>query len=87
MDAQRLPDFVKNMRLANFFGCEYIVSSIGEAHLKDNAKAGNELLAQNIRSLVPSLEKYGLTLVLELHGEHATGTIMKEIVDLVGSAV
>ena len=27
-----------------------------------------------------------LTLVLELHGEHATGTIMKEIVDLVGSA-
>lgn len=87
MDAQRLPDFVMNMRLANFFGCEYIVSSIGEAHLKDNAKAGNELLAQNIRSLVPSLEKYGLTLVLELHGEHATGTIMKEIVDLVGSAV
>lgn len=86
MDAQRLPDFVMNMRLANFFGCEYIVSSIGEAHLKDNAKAGNELLAQNIRSLVPSLEKYGLTLVLELHGEHATGTIMKEIVDLVGSA-
>lgn len=35
---------------------------------------------------MPSLEKYGLTLVLELHGEHATGTIMKEIVDLVGSA-
>ena len=59
MDAQRLPDFVMNMRLANFFGCEYIVASIGEAHLKDNAKAGNELLAQNIRSLVPSLEKYG----------------------------
>ena len=60
MDTQRLPDFVMNMRLAHFFGCEYIVSSIGEAHLKDNAKTGNELLAQNIRSLVPSLEKYGL---------------------------
>ena len=59
MDTQRLPDFVMNMRLAHFFGCEYIVSSIGEAHLKDNAKTGNELLAQNIRSLVPSLEKYG----------------------------
>ena len=38
MDTQRLPDFVMNMRLAHFFGCEYIVSSIGEAHLKDNAK-------------------------------------------------
>ena len=85
MDAARLPDFVMNMRLARFFGCDYIVSSIGEAHLADNAKAGNELLAQNIRVLVPKLEEYGLTLVLELHGEHATGTIMKEIVDLVGS--
>lgn len=85
MDAARLTDFVMNMRLARFFGCDYIVSSIGEAHLADNAKAGNELLAQNIRGLVPKLEEYGLTLVLELHGEHATGTIMKEIVDLVGS--
>ena len=85
MDAARLPDFVMNMRLAHFFGCDYIVSSIGEAHLADNAKAGNDLLAKNIQSLVPKLEEYGLTLVLELHGEHATGTIMKEIVDLVGS--
>ena len=85
MDPQRLPDFVMNMRLANFFGCDYSVSSIGEAHLKDNAKAGNELLAKNIQSLVPELKKYGLKLVLELHGEHATGTVMKEIVDLVGS--
>lgn len=85
MDTQRLPDFVMNMRLAHFFGCQYIVSSIGEAHLKDNATASNELLAGNIRSLVPALEQYGLTLVLELHGEHATGTIMKEIVTLVNS--
>lgn len=85
MDADRLPDFVMNMRLANFFGCEYIVSSIGEAHLKDNATAGNELLAANIRGLVPQLERYGLTLVLELHGEHATGPVMEQIVRLVGS--
>lgn len=85
MDIQRLPDFVMNMRLAHFFGCSYIVSSIGEAHLKDNARTGNELLARNIDSLVPDLDKYGLVLVLELHGEHAAGAIMKEIVDLVGS--
>ena len=85
MDTERLPDFIMNMRLANFFGCDYIVSSIGEAHLKDNAVASNELLASNIRSLLPHLEKYGLKLVLELHGDHSTGTIMKEIVDLVHS--
>ncbi len=86
MDTQRLPDFVMNMRLAQFFGCRYIVSSIGEAHLKDHASASKERLAQNIRSLLPQLERYGLTLVLELHGDHATGTIMKEIVDLVDSS-
>lgn len=85
MDAERLPDFIMNMRLAHFFGCGYIVSSIGEAHIQDKAKTGPETVAANIRSLLPSLEKYGLTLVLELHGEHATGGIMKEIVKLVGS--
>ena len=53
MDAARLPDFVMNMRLARFFGGDYIVSSIGEAHLAANAKAGKELPAQNNRGPVP----------------------------------
>ncbi len=85
MDDQRLGDFILNIRLAGFFGCRYIVSSIGEAHLKDNATAGNEHLAQNIRSLLPYLEQQGLQLVLELHGDHATGSVMNEIVKLVDS--
>lgn len=85
MDDERLPDFIMNMRLANFFGCTYIVSSVGEAHLQDNAKLGNEAVAKNIRGLVPYLEQYGLTLVLELHGEHATGAIMRQIVEMVNS--
>lgn len=45
MDPERIPDFVKNIRLAAFFGCDYIVSSIGEAHLKDNAVADNRTVA------------------------------------------
>lgn len=85
MDTGRIPDFIANMRLANFFGCTYIVSSIGEAHLKDKAVATNAEVADHIRALVPYLEEYGLTLVLENHGEHATGTIIKSIVDLVAS--
>ena len=28
MDTERIPDFVKNIRLAHFFGAKYIVSSI-----------------------------------------------------------
>lgn len=86
MDPERVPDFVKNIRLAAFFGCDYIVSSIGEAHLKDNAVADNETVARAIAALVPELERYGLTLVLETHGhDHGTGAVMQDIVRRVGS--
>ncbi len=85
MDTQRIPDFVRNIRLANFFGCEYIVSSIGEAHLEDKAVASNEVVAQHVKDLVPYLEQYDMKLVLEVHGDHGTGKILKEIVELVGS--
>ena len=86
MDTERIGDFVKNIRLAAFFGCDYIVSSIGEAHLKDNAVADNETVAGYIAALVPHLEQYNLKLVLETHGaEHGTGKVLSEIVKLVGS--
>ncbi len=85
MDTERIPDFINNICLANFFGCEYIVSSIGEAHLKDNAVASNETVAQHIVGFLPWLEKYDMKLVLETHGDHGTGKILGEIVRLVGS--
>ena len=85
MDTARIPDFVKNIRLAHFFGARYIVSSIGEAHLKDNAVASNAVVAEHIRGFLPYLEKYGMILVLEVHGDHGTGAILKEIVNLVDS--
>ena len=85
MDTERIPDFVKNIRLAHFFGAKYIVSSIGEAHLKDNAVASNEVVAEHIKGFLPYLEKYDMILVLEVHGDHGTGVILKEIVNLVGS--
>ncbi len=85
MDKERIGDFVTNMKLAAFFGCDYIVSSVGEAHLKDKAFASNEEVAAQIRALVPYLQEYNLTLVLENHGDHATGQIVKGIVELVNS--
>lgn len=85
MDGERLADFVKNIKLAHYFGCDYIVSSIGEAHLKDKEQAGDEKLAENIKSIVPYLKEYDMRLVLELHGEHSTGAILKRIVSLVDS--
>jgi L-ribulose-5-phosphate 3-epimerase len=85
MDEQRLPDFVRNMDLAAFYGCRYIVSSIGEAHLKNRTETGPETAAAHIRSLLPALEAHGLLLVLELHGEYATGAAMEQIVQKVDS--
>lgn len=85
MDRERITDFIANMRLASFFECDYIVSSVGEAHLKDKAFASNDEVADHIRELVPHLERYDLTLVIENHGDHATGQVVKSIVDLVGS--
>ena len=85
MDTERIGDFVNNIRLAHFFGCEYIVSSIGEAHLQDKAVASNQVVAEHIKGLVPYLEEYDMTLVLEVHGDHGTGAILKEICQLVDS--
>lgn len=85
MDTARIGDFVNNIRMAHFFGCEYIVSSIGEAHLEDKAVASNETVAEHIKGLVPYLEKYNMKLVLEVHGDHGTGAILKEICRLVDS--
>ena len=85
MDKDRIPDFIKNIHLAAFFECTYIVTSIGEAHLKDNAVATNKTAAENIRELLPLLKNLNLILVLENHGDHATGKIIKDIVNMVGS--
>ncbi len=85
MDEDRLDDFIMNIRLAAFFNCSYILSSIGEAHLKDEKEVGEKQLIRNIRSLVPYLEDYDLTLCLENHGKHGTGIQLKEITDAVDS--
>jgi sugar phosphate isomerase/epimerase len=85
MDPGRAGDFLDIMQLAAFFGCGYIVSSIGEAHLADRASASDEEVAGRISSILPRLYEYGLSLALEIHGEHGSGKRMADIVDLVGS--
>lgn len=85
MDPERIPDFIMNMELAAFFGCEYIVSSIGEAHIEDKAHATNEEVAQAAKGFVPYLEERDMKLVLEVHGDHGTGRVLKEIVEMVDS--
>ena len=85
MDSDRLKDFVDNIYLAHFFNCEFIVTSIGEAHLEDKQVANNDILVENIKSFIPHLEKNNMTLVLEPHGDHGSGVVINEIVELVDS--
>lgn len=85
-DPDRARDFMDNIRLAEFFGCRYIVSSIGEAHLKDNHTADADETARCIARFVPELKARNMMLVLETHGkEHGTGQILADIVSRIGS--
>lgn len=85
MDQERVSDFIANIELAAFFGCSYIVSSIGEAHLEDKTILSNREVARSIKALVPILEEKKIKLVLETHGDHGTGVILKEIVNYINS--
>lgn len=84
MDAKRLEDFIQNIYLAHFYGCTFIVSSIGEAHLEDKAEVGDERLVEHLKGLLPHLKETNLTLVLETHGDHATAGRIAQIVTALG---
>lgn len=84
MDMDRIGDFINNIEIAHFFGSRYIVSSIGEAHLK-NKTEDSEALYRNIRQLLPLLETYDMMLVLEIHGEAGSGAAINEIVKTIDS--
>ncbi len=80
MDPERLKDFIKNIELAHFFGAGIIVTSIGEAHLKDREKGGADVIRESLAAITPYLEKYDMLLSLETHGEHGRGEIIADII-------
>lgn len=83
-DRNRCEDFVLNIQMAHFFGCRYVVSSIGEAHLEDGKSEEADLIS-NIRSFVPLLEELDMYLVLETHGDEGRGEDILAIVQEVES--
>jgi sugar phosphate isomerase/epimerase len=85
LDQQRLDDFRKNIVLAAGLGCQFIVSSTGEAHFGKDEKIADDVLVENIKSLLPDLKKAGLTLALEVHGEYGTGSSLRQVVEKVAS--
>jgi len=85
MDEQRLDDFKKNIELANRLGCHYIISSTGEAHFGEGETFNDDVLVQNIKSLLPLLEKHGIVLAIELHGDYGTGESLYAITQRIAS--
>lgn len=84
-DESRLNDFRSNMALAKRFGAKYIISSTGEAHFGKDEAFTDDVLIENIRKLLPDLERYDLKLGIEVHGEYGTGEAVARIVKGVGS--
>ena len=85
-DAARLNDFRTNMKLANELGCQWIISSTGEAHFMTGEEGTEDKLIENIKSLLPDLEKYGLKLGIEVHGaNYGTGEAVDRLVKGVNS--
>jgi len=85
-DESRLNDFRANMKLAARFGAKYIISSTGEAHFGKDEKFTDEILINNIKTLIPDLEANDLILGIEVHGEYGTGESIYNIVKGVGSS-
>lgn len=85
LDDERLKDFIANIGLADRLGCDYIISSAGEAHFGEEKGPVDDLLIANLKKLVPELEKHGIKLSIEVHGEYGTGGQLKPVIDAVGS--
>ena len=88
MDPARLPDFIANIQLANFFGAEAIVSSIDEAHGHENTDRDPNAnsLPETLDMLGEVCKNYGLLLALETHGEaYGTGAAIKKVLEDVRS--
>ena len=73
------------MALAHRFGAKWIISSTGEAHFGKDERITDDVLIENIKALLPDLEKYGMKLGIEVHGEYGTGEKILNIVKGVGS--
>jgi len=84
-DEQRLDDFRNNIELAANMGCKYIISSTGEAHFGEKEEVNDDVLVENLKTLIPSLEKHNMILGLELHGVYCKGEDMGRVTRLVGS--
>lgn len=76
---------IANMDIANFFKAKHIVTTVFNPRNDSGCFASDEEVIKNIEFYIPYLEKYDLDLVLELHGNFATGRSLINILKRVNS--
>lgn len=84
LDGTKREDFVKNIRLARFFDIPCILTFVGEPAEGEGELSMEEVVAR-IRTVLPELEKYDMTMALEVAGKQSSGVMLKEIVEKVDS--
>ena len=85
MEIEGLKDFEANIELAAEFGCKYILTATGKMRSNENEASRDAALIDNLNSLMPKCEQYGMELVLEILDEHDTGEKLRQIVSKVSS--
>lgn len=76
---------LKNIELAKIFGCEYIDTTMFNARNDKGFQATEEEIINHIRFYIPYLEENNLDLVIELHGDYATGEVLSNILKKINS--
>jgi L-ribulose-5-phosphate 3-epimerase len=86
MKQEGIYNFQQSIELAHRLGCKTIVTSTGDAHNDEDVIEDEKVLIHNLAPLVKQCEAYGLTLVIETHGNnYATGMAVKSLVEKFGS--
>lgn len=76
---------IKNITLANFFGCKYVDTTVFNARNDRESQTTDEEIIDHINFYIPYLEKYDLTLVIELHGKYASGKLLSNIINTINN--
>lgn len=74
-----------NIYLAHFFNCQYVDTTMFNARNDAQALASVNQIVEKIKFYIPYLEQYNLDLVIELHGQYSTGSILTNILNKVNS--
>jgi L-ribulose-5-phosphate 3-epimerase len=79
-------NFKKSIELAGKLGCQFIVTSTGDAHDDHDVIEDEMALVKVLQELMEECSKYNVTLVIETHGNnYATGDTVKSLVEKVDS--